>query len=398
MTVAIVGRAAADCCNELAVWRPERRAVIARSPGTGQYRCAGGYGRNMTAIWTNPGSGWTLLAPTGFPSERELHDRIEAAPQMLPLAGDPTLTMVGREVALGGNSADLLALEPGGRLVIIEVKLRRNAEARRAVVAQALSYAAFLHGMDPDQLERDILGRHLRDRGYGSLLEALEANVQEGVDAEALRDGLLESLKRGEFRVVLVLDEAPTELVRLVGYLEAIGDHLVVDLVTVAAYDIAGTQVLIPQRVEPERQYIEDPAPPRPPRDEGYLSDGSVDFAAAISNAPETSRDDLQRLCRWAEDLEQQGLARLATYHGKGRMTLLPRLPDENVGLVTIWNDNGASLQLWRSVFDRRAPQSLPRVEEILGMTLGAGKVTRSLEPEVLSAVTAAYREAANRP
>jgi hypothetical protein len=269
---------------------------------------------------------------------------------MLPLAGDPTLTVVGREVALGGNSADFVPLEPAGRPVIIEIKLRRNAEARRAVVAQALSYAAFLHGTDAERLERDILGRHLRERGHGSLLEALEANVQEGVEPDAVTEGLRDSLNRGAFRVVVVLDEAPTELIRLVDYLEAIGgDHLTVDLVTVAAYDVAGTQVLIPQRVEPGR-LPEDRPRVRPQRDEGYLSDGFVDFEAGITQAPPDNREDLDRLCRWARDLEERGLARLATYNGKGRKTLLPRLSDEDVGLVTIWNDNGASLQLWRSV------------------------------------------------
>jgi hypothetical protein len=49
-------------------------------------------------------------------------------------------------VQLASGSADLLAVEPNGRLVVIEVKLANNAEARRAVVAQVLTYAAYLHG------------------------------------------------------------------------------------------------------------------------------------------------------------------------------------------------------------------------------------------------------------
>ena len=65
---------------------------------------------------------------------------------MLPLAGAPRLVMLGREVPLGTGYADLLAVERSGRLVLIEVKLARNAEARRAVVAQILAYAAFLGG------------------------------------------------------------------------------------------------------------------------------------------------------------------------------------------------------------------------------------------------------------
>jgi hypothetical protein len=78
------------------------------------------------------------------------------------------MVVVGREVSLGGGYADLVAVEPSGRLVVIEVKLARNAEARRAVVAQGLMYAAFLHGLDDKTLEHEVLGRELSKRGYSN--------------------------------------------------------------------------------------------------------------------------------------------------------------------------------------------------------------------------------------
>ena len=40
---------------------------------------------------------------------------------LLPLAGQPQLTVVGKEVLLTGNWADLIAVETSGRLVIFEV-------------------------------------------------------------------------------------------------------------------------------------------------------------------------------------------------------------------------------------------------------------------------------------
>jgi RecB family endonuclease NucS len=60
----------------------------------------------------------------------------------LPKSYARPLTVLGREVRLGNGYADLLAVESTGRLVVIEVKLSTNAESRRAVVAQVLSYAA----------------------------------------------------------------------------------------------------------------------------------------------------------------------------------------------------------------------------------------------------------------
>jgi hypothetical protein len=207
----------------------------------------------MTAIWTNHGGGWALLSPSGFPDEASLHSLIEQSPQLLPLAGSPRLTILGREVRLGNGSADLVAVEPNGRLVVIEVKLASNAEARRAVVAQVLAYAAYLHGLERAELERTVLGGHLRRRGYDSLLAAVAGDDQErSLDAAAFDQGLAESLSEGRFRVVvIVLDAAPAELEWLVGYLEAVTDKLLIDLVTVTAYDVNGARVLVPQRVEP---------------------------------------------------------------------------------------------------------------------------------------------------
>jgi hypothetical protein len=218
----------------------------------------------MTAIWTNDGEGWALLSPAGFPDEASLHSLIEQSPQLLPLAGSPRLTVLGREVRLGSGSADLVAVEPNGRMAVIEVKLASNAEARRAVVAQVLTYAAYLHGLDRTELERTVLGGHLRRRGYDSLLAAVEGDDQErSLDTDAFDHGLAESLSEGRFRVVIVLDAAPAELVRLVGYLEAVTDKLLIDLVTVTAYDVNGARVLVPSASNPNACAPKRPRPRR---------------------------------------------------------------------------------------------------------------------------------------
>ena len=68
----------------------------------------------------------------------------------------------------------------------------------------------------------------------------------------------------------------------------------------------------------------------------------------------------------------------------------------DDVGLVTIWNDQGAYLSFWRSVFLRRAPDSLARVEELAAPTrVGQGTTTKAITDELLAAVADAYREAA---
>jgi hypothetical protein len=351
----------------------------------------------MSAIWKSEGAGWKLLAPDGFPDEDSLHSLVEAAPQLLPLSGEPLLVVVGREVVLGAGTADLVAVEPSGRLAIIEIKLKRNSEARRAVVAQVLTYAAHLHGLDPEAVERDVLGTHLRSREYTSLADAVMKSDQHGsFDPDAFSDGLAVGLSSGRLRLVLVLDEAPEELMSLVGYLEAVAENLLIDLVTIAAYEVDGVRILVPQRVEPERVTPPDRAAGRDAtKSSGFIAEGAEDFLKAIEASPTQHREGLRQLTDWALALERERLVRLQTYHGKGRMTLLPRLLTENVGLVTIWNDGGPYLQLWRSVFERRAPEHRPS-RSSAGCSARSWETTRNIDPGLLEALTDAYREAAS--
>lgn len=319
---------------------------------------------------------------------------------MLPLAGSPRLTVVGREVRLGTGYADLIAVEPEGRVVIIEVKLAKSAELRRAVVAQVLAYAAFLVGTDPREFEKDILRNHLPLRGFESVVQAAAAGDQEGgLDAESIAEGLADSLQSGRFRLVFVLDDAPEELVQLVGYLEMMTAGLIIDLVTVGTYEVDGSQIFVPQRVEPARPR---PEPPRAPKPDGelpekchYLEVG--EFRNAIELAQPEHHEMLKRLLAWAEQLEAEGLVRLKAYRGKtGMVSLLPRLRADDAGLVTVYvSQPNGYLQFWRSVFVRRAPETLPDIEKLTFIGQGNWVKVSEASEDLLTALTAAYRVAA---
>ena len=59
----------------------------------------------MTAIWGSGADGqWRALEPTAYQAEAELHDLVEKAPQMLPLAGSPQLR---EQIEAGTGSADI---------------------------------------------------------------------------------------------------------------------------------------------------------------------------------------------------------------------------------------------------------------------------------------------------
>lgn len=344
------------------------------------------------AVWAeDERSHWELLKPVGFGDEAALHDLVEANPGLLPLSGSPQLVVLGREVQLGTGYADLVAVEPSGRLAVIEIKLEYNPGARGAIVSQALSYASFLHGMSVEGLESRV-ARYLRRHQIDSIEDACSGFSG---DLASLRAGMDESLRTGRFRVVLVLDAAPADLVRLVGYLETIGSQLIIDLVQVTAYGIAGRQVLVPQRMEPERTDQTEPSVGAAKSADFVV--GPDLFDARMDELAERAREDGKRLRAWAERLAQEGVARLESYRGPTYATLLVRLADEAVGPVTIYNDGKTiSLGLYRQVFERRSPRSLPSVEEAVApRPVGKGSSVYEFSDALLDALTSTYREAA---
>jgi len=56
-----------------------------------------------------------------------------------------------------------------------------------------------------------------------------------------------------------------------------------------------------------------------------------------------------------------------------------------------------ANQSFGRSVFERRAPESLPLIERIIApLKMGRGNTIREISDELLEALTDAYREAAS--
>jgi hypothetical protein len=348
------------------------------------------------AIWLKSEEEWQPLLPSSFPSEEALHDLVEEAPNLLPLSGDPTLTVLGREVAIGPGFADLVAVDSDGRLTVIEIKLRKNAEARRAVVAQILTYAAYLKRSTVDDLEA-LLRPHLARIDATSIADAVERSDQSGqFDSRAFNDNLAETLASGAFRLVLVLDEAPSELVQLVGYLESVSSGVVLDLMTVSAYEVGDDQILVPQRVDPD--YEPGPTIVSAPRRAATTTkreiDGSEAFEQAIERAPAERQAPLQGLLEWARGLEAEKLVTLRTYFGEGREILLVWVRGEKAGLVSIWNDGGAYISLWRSVFVRLAWEHIAQVEALIDKPIGQGNTVANPSSELLEAIAAAYRDA----
>jgi hypothetical protein len=123
---------------------------------------------------------------------------------------------------------------------------------------------------------------------------------------------------------------------------------------------------------------------------------GTADFKKVIDALPAEQASSPRRLLEWVVDLERRGWARPKSFISqKSPATLIPCVIGKEVGLVTV--SALGELWFWRSVFERRAPASIPTVEAAIApVALAQGRTFKNPNEDVLAAVAAAYEEAAS--
>lgn len=175
-------------------------------------------------------------------SERWLQELIHRHPTCLPMdqiePGIGRLIPVCMELPLRVGSVDNLFITPEGNLVMVEVKLWGNPEARRQVVAQTLEYATALFKLDYIELEAavsraDFNGAERPDRLY---------SVVDGADAPPERvfaDRVSRNLRDGRVVVLIVGDEIRPAADELVAGLQAHANfHFTFALIEMPVYTL----------------------------------------------------------------------------------------------------------------------------------------------------------------
>ncbi len=201
---------------------------------------------NQNVLVRSGGGPWTSPARHGFGLEQELEALIHAFPEVLP-GVSPAALAVDQFGVPSGGSVDLVVLGADASITVVECKLAKNAEVRRAVVGQILSYAASMAKLDAD----DFLDRFDSRLGRSSV-EALApeagAGETEDWDEQRFRIDLARTLADGAFRLVIAVDRITEELRSIVEYLNTRTDDSVEVLaleVDLVAQD--GVEVLIPR-------------------------------------------------------------------------------------------------------------------------------------------------------
>lgn len=107
------------------------------------------------------------------------------------------------ELYTAAGPLDILYVTPLGKLVIVEVKLWRNPEARRKVVAQIIDYAKELNKWDYEDLQREV-SKQTRKKG-NALYELVRSHWPE-TDEASFVDSVSRSLKKSDFLLLIIGD------------------------------------------------------------------------------------------------------------------------------------------------------------------------------------------------
>jgi hypothetical protein len=161
------------------------------------------------------GGDWQPPSVTSYENEAELQALVSESPH---LVGASTSVVALREFALpGAGYLDVLLVDLDGTITLVEAKLNRNPEIRRAVVGQLLGYAGGLWGMSYDDLDAVVRAR------FGSSLVELAVTVAGDVDFDPgdFRARVASNLGEGAFRLVFAVDEITEDLKRAVEYLNS---------------------------------------------------------------------------------------------------------------------------------------------------------------------------------
>jgi len=182
-------------------------------------------------LWHVTPEGPSRLASSGVGLEKYLENWIEKDPSLVQ-AG---LTIVGRQIAIEGGRLDLLALDPQGQWVVIEIKA---GAVDQWTIAQGLVYAAAIATMPFEQLSQKV-DAYLKI-STGSSLKALltERQAIESDDSN-VRD----------VQVFVVGTARSYGWERMIGFLSRKAD-IEITLVTYQVFEIAGGHKILVRELD----------------------------------------------------------------------------------------------------------------------------------------------------
>ncbi|HEX8228514.1 MAG TPA: hypothetical protein VF826_04285 [Chloroflexia bacterium] len=313
------------------------------------------------------------------------HPSLLAGDQMNP-ASPRRWLLIAREAPLpseqdGYNrwSIDHLFLDQDAIPTIVEVKRSTDTRIRREVVGQMLDYAAnsILYWPIERILSMFQSTCESLERNPGDVLSAF---LEENTEAEEFWTRVKTNLQAGRIRLVFVADEIPSELRRIIEFLNAQMDPAEVLGVEIKHYSGSGLRTLVPRVLGQTAAKVSIPPGPRATRQWDEAS-----FMALLAGANNGLDVAIARkLLEWARSRN------LRVWWGKGA-TLGSFLPIIDHGSASKWTfavyaqESGASVELQFAHMrtkppftdDSRRLELLQKINSVLGTNLPPEAITR---------------------
>jgi hypothetical protein len=175
---------------------------------------------------------WKSVESVRYIDEAELQRLLEESPSLIPVteiqAQPSKLVVAVPEVGLpGSGSTDLICLSAAGDIALVECKLATNAEIKRKVIGQILEYGAYLWGMGYDELDRRIQRirrKSMADLVIDSIKERPDSSQSSSEwNEEAFRENVRDSLAKGTFILIIIVDQINDELERIINFIGTCG-------------------------------------------------------------------------------------------------------------------------------------------------------------------------------
>jgi hypothetical protein len=193
----------------------------------------------------------------GYASEEELQIFLREHSELIPVddieLGTPPLLCIGWEVSVASGSEDLLYVDENGLLTVVETKLKKNQDARRAVVGQILEYASYASDWTVKEVEAKAQRFLLSDEcpkeyrgltfqeGLRRFLDKTGSPAVEDFSYPNFLAGIRANLEQGRVRLIIAIDEPPPSLLRTVEFVNRYSEHFEMYLIQLKRFHDIGT-------------------------------------------------------------------------------------------------------------------------------------------------------------
>jgi hypothetical protein len=158
-------------------------------------------------------------------NESWLQNLLFENPTILPFSDleptfDGSLPIV-REMGTGAGPVDLIYMNSKGYITLVETKLWRNPEARRAVVAQIIDYAKEIAEWSYEQFVEAIKRSSLyKNRSGDPLIDQFSDMEGDDFDQVVFIDRVIRNLQKGRFLLLIVGDGIQEGVERMASFLQ----------------------------------------------------------------------------------------------------------------------------------------------------------------------------------